>query len=242
MSTTQRNFEFISYENSQPGGTSNSMRKIHSHVMHDWVWRQEESDLRGSVRPYHGDSSAQRLCLESPSDAPAGKGQGVVQYSRRLSRRKSRTTIQLREVSELDDEPPPNLPQAEHLNSTLDPFDSLPVKNIPELKETLHWYFAESATAHQPPPSWLQQLNITWQESLWEMAKADAGVLHALLSIAETRKMTLVGHMDTTKYHYHIGRVLEIIQATLSGTRSVQHSNLRLLIPSRSRSLVLRTV
>lgn len=110
-----------------------------------------------------------------------------------------------------------NTPPSELNPSSLDPFNVLPIQGDPDVGKTLQWYFTNRKARVDATIPWLHDLNEMWQQSLWDMAQTNKGILHHLLSTAEELKLCLTGHMNSVSYYSHIGEIIEAIRDGVSG-------------------------
>ena len=237
-----RQFEFINYQDADDRSREErlQLQKVRTHVMTDYFWRRRKDGNTGRERPKSDVRFMQPVTLGSPGNL------AQVQRKPQRARRRYPTegTKKLRDASTVvsdnksalsgrsENTPPatvspfseclsavgPSPPSPAELNpSSLDPFNVLPVQGDHEVGKTLQWYFTNSKARVDATIPWLHDLNKKWQQSLWDMAQTNKGILHHLLSTAEELKLYLTGHMDTVSYYSHIGEIIEAIRDGVSG-------------------------
>lgn len=237
-----RQFEFINYQDADDRTRNErlQLQKVRTHVMTDYLWRRRKDVDPRHERPKSDVRFMQPATLGSPANL------AHVQRKPQRARRRYPTEDtkkpfdtspvvsdnQLASSDRSENTPPtpvsptpecvsaggPLPPPPSELNpSSLDPFNVLPVQGDPDVGKTLQWYFTNSKARVDATIPWLHNLNKMWQQSLWDMAQTNKGILHHLLSTAEELKLCLTGHMNSVSYYSHIGEIIEAIRDGVSG-------------------------
>lgn len=178
MSETNRQFEFVDYKD----GTNKATQKVRKHVMKDYLWRQNDP-IENNTRIEEKDFTVKSFTWMLPE---------TIEKSKPRKRSTINADIKGSFASRLCITPSkgganasvPPIPHGLDAH-ILDPFDSLPIKNDPDVGSMLQWYFSTSKLRTTTMIPWVRELNAAWQRVMWDLAQADKGALHALLTVAE---------------------------------------------------------
>lgn len=221
MSGTNRKFEFVNYTD----GTNKALPKVRKHVMKDYFWRQSNSNNNNARIDKKKDFAVKELTWMQPETIETSKPrkQSTSNFPaalinldlKRFTASRSCITPSKGGALILNAFVPP-VPHGLDAH-ILDPFDSLPIKNDPDVGSMLQWYFTTSKLRTTTIIPWVRELNGAWQRVMWDLAQADKGALHALLTVAEVKMLALTGDMNTVRYCNNVEKVIDAIKDYLIG-------------------------
>lgn len=98
--------------------------------------------------------------------------------------------------------------------SQSDPFDSLPVKHIPN--GLVEWFPCLYTGYDKGQDSWVHRCNLVWAQNLWHSAVQDVGLFYTVLSQAERNRMVMTCSADNRRYLFLRGQALQALRKQIS--------------------------
>lgn len=100
-----------------------------------------------------------------------------------------------------------------------DPFDCLPVKQIPD--DLIEW-FSCLYEGDMKDTSWVHKSNVQWAQNIWHSSTQDTALFFTVLSQAERNRMVLTRSTDNRRYLFLRGQALQALRKRIS-SQSVAH-------------------
>lgn len=218
----QQEFQFVAYN-----GPSNkeSLSTIKRHVMNDYFRKQGKSDATpvantGRTRSkYHVEPSDSAESLRSHvRGVKATKDRSVASSSRVIeglvSRPASSASKKSSEICLTTSQKAPLI----HTSSSpgahrSDPFDTLPVKQIPD--DLIEW-FPCLYEDDMKDASWVHKSNVLWAKNIWHSSTQDTGLFYTVLSQAERNRMVMTRSVDNRRYLFLRGQALQALRKRIS--------------------------
>ncbi|KAL1297992.1 hypothetical protein AAFC00_006498 [Neodothiora populina] len=208
---TTQVYQFVTYTGEDPDKDKKQvLSNIRKHVMHDYFRKQGKTVDLPVGKSKKGKSKADTL--------PSGS-----------------STQPVRDDTSLIITAPPTRtrtpPKSDHMPGSprgprFDPFDSLPVKGIPD--DLIEW-FPCLYEGDSKNTSWVHKSNVMWAQNIWHSSTQDTALFYTVLSQAERNRLVVTKSEDKRRYLFLRGQALQALRKRM-GTATTDDPNTLILL------------
>lgn len=214
MAQKSQKFHFVAYSATQEKGGNSNITSIKKHVMYDYFRKQGKDNAKQTAGKPKPTKSKRNNINHSHPDEPNAQlalDNALVNATKMLA---STTVSADVEQPEWVSRPRAARVQTSPGAHRSDPFDSFPVKQIPD--GLINW-FPVLYDGEVKNASWIHKSNVQWAQNIWQSSTHDQGLFYTVLSQAERNRMIMTNSTDSTRYLYLRGQALQALRKRISG-------------------------
>lgn len=214
MAQEPQEFHFVAYSATLDKGNTRNLTSIRRHVMYDYIRKQGKDTAKQiSVRTKPAKLKRDNISNlhRDASDTRSAFHIALIDTEYMPSRTTSDATIEktkwLSHARSISIDAPPGSHRS-------DPFDSFPVKQIPD--DLINW-FPALYDSEVKNASWIHRSNVQWAQNIWHSSTHDQGLFYTVLAQAERNRMIMTHSTDKTRYLYLRGQAIQALRKRVSG-------------------------